>query len=58
MHIRLKVGKEMDIGRVVAPVIHAMVDLNFVRMASWEVLCSLSGPYCFFINSLTSFVIA
>jgi hypothetical protein len=30
MHISLEVGEEMDIGRVVAPVIHAMVDLNFV----------------------------
>jgi len=48
MHISLKVGEEMDIGGVVAPVIHAMVYLNFVRTASWEVLCFIIWPMLFF----------
>ncbi len=29
MHISLKVGKEIDIGGASAPVIHAMVGINF-----------------------------
>ena len=47
MHLSLKVGKEMDIDGVVALVIHAMVDLNFVKTASWKVLCFIIWPMLF-----------
>jgi hypothetical protein len=38
MQISHKVHGDMDIGGVVAPVILAMVGLNFVRTALWEAM--------------------
>jgi hypothetical protein len=38
----------MDISGVVAQVIHSMVNLNFVRTASWEVLCFIIWHLLFF----------
>ena len=49
--INLKVFKQINIGQVVALVIHAMVDLHFDRMASWEVLCFMIWPMLFFHSS-------
>ncbi len=46
-HISLKDGERFDIGGVSAPVILAMVGLNFVRMALWEVLCFMIWPMLF-----------
>jgi hypothetical protein len=38
---------DMDIGGVVAPVILAMVGLNFVRTAPWEAMFCLIWPILF-----------
>ena len=46
-HISLKVCGIMDIGGVSAPVILAMVDLNFVRMAPWEAMFCIIWPMLF-----------
>jgi hypothetical protein len=43
-HVNLKVGKRMDIGGVSALVILAMVGLNFVRTAPWEVMFCIIWP--------------
>lgn len=42
-----KVHGDINTGRVVAPVIYAMVDLIFVRTASWEVMCCMIRPMLF-----------
>ena len=42
--ISLKVHKQINIGKVGALVIHAMVDLNSVRTALWGVLCCMIWP--------------
>lgn len=46
-HISHKDGKRFNIVGVSAPVILAMVGLNFVRTASWEVLCFMIWPMLF-----------
>ena len=48
--ISLKVPKDMDIGRVVAPVILAMVIFNFVRTVPCEVMFSIIWPMLFYIK--------
>jgi hypothetical protein len=47
MQISLKVHGDMDIGRVVAPVILAMLGLNFVRTAPWEAMFCKIWPMLF-----------
>ncbi len=46
-HESIKVGKNLDIGGVSAPVILAMVDLNFVRTAPWESMFCITWPMLF-----------
>jgi hypothetical protein len=43
----LKVGKEMDIGGAVAPVILAMVGVDFFRTVPWEVMLFRIRPRLF-----------
>jgi hypothetical protein len=46
-HISLKVGERIDISGVLAPVIHAIVGINFVRTASWEAMFCIIGSMLF-----------
>ncbi len=48
--ISLKVHEEMNIGGVVAMVIHPIVGLNFVRTAPWEAMFCIIWPMLFFIK--------
>ena len=65
MHISLKVDEQINIGGVSAPVILAMVGLNFVRRhRSWEVMFFMIGPMLFLqqvkypsVPSLRSFLV-
>jgi hypothetical protein len=40
----------MEIGGVLAPVILAMVDLNFVRTAPWEAMFCIIWPMQFYVK--------
>jgi hypothetical protein len=41
---------DMDIGEVVAPIIKAIVGLNFVRMAPWEAFLHSLAHALFYIK--------
>jgi hypothetical protein len=43
----------MEIGGVLAPVILAMVDLNFVRSAPWEAMFCIIWPMLFLSSKIS-----
>ncbi len=52
-HTSLKVGERIGISGVSPPVIHAIVSINFVRSASWEVMLCIIWPMLFLLIKIS-----